>query len=151
MCSASRAALLTGRYPVRSGVYPSVFKPDAANGLSPEEITIAEYLKEKGYATSIVGKWHLGHREEYLPTNQGFDEWFGIPYHMSGGSIDDHVCGFDTNQTIWLPLFEGRRIVEQPVDLTNLAQRYSTVARKFIRRSVESEKPFFLYFPFSRT
>jgi len=149
LCSASRAALLTGRYPVRSGVYPSVFKPDAANGLSPEEITIAEYLKEKGYATSIVGKWHLGHREEYLPTNQGFDEWFGIPYHMSGGSIDDHVCGFDTNQTIWLPLFEGRRIVEQPVDLTNLAQRYSTVARKFIRRSVESEKPFFLYFPFS--
>lgn len=149
LCSASRAALLTGRYPVRSGVYPSVFKPDAVNGLHPEEVTIAEYLKEKGYATSIVGKWHLGHREEYLPTNQGFDEWFGIPYHMSGGSLDDHICGFDKNQTIWLPLFERNDIIEQPVDLTNLAQRYSSVARKFIRRSIENDDPFFLYLPFS--
>lgn len=149
LCSASRAALLTGKYPVRTGVYPSVFKPDAVNGLDPKEVTIAEYLKEKGYATSIVGKWHLGHREEYLPTNQGFDEWFGIPYHMSGGSIDDHICGFDTNETIWLPLFEGKDIVEQPVDLTDLAQRYSKVARNFIRQNVEKETPFFLYFPFS--
>jgi arylsulfatase A-like enzyme len=149
LCSASRSALLTGKYPVRTGVFPGVFKPDAENGLSPDEVTIAEYLKEKGYATSIIGKWHLGQREEYLPTNQGFDEWYGIPYHMSGGSIDSHLCGFDTDGTIWLPLFEGTHIVEQPVDLTNLAQRYASRGREFIRKSVEQNKPFFLYFPFS--
>jgi arylsulfatase A-like enzyme len=147
LCSASRSALLTGKYPVRTGVFPGVFKPDAENGLSPDEITIAEYLREKGYATSIVGKWHLGQRVEYLPTNQGFDEWYGIPYHMSGGSIDSHLCGYDTNGTIWLPLFEGTHIIEQPVDLTNLAQRYATRGREFIRKSVEQKKPFFLYFP----
>ena len=71
LCSASRAALLTGKYPVKTGVYPGVFKPDAVNGLSPEEKTLAEFLKEKNYATSIIGKWHLGHRDEFLPTNQG--------------------------------------------------------------------------------
>jgi arylsulfatase A len=80
LCSASRATLLTGKYAVRTGVYPGVFKPDAVHGLRGEEITIAEYLKDEGYATSIVGKWHLGHRPEFLPTNQGFDEWLGIPY-----------------------------------------------------------------------
>jgi len=149
LCSASRAALLTGRYPVRSGVYPAVFKTDAEDGLNPDEVTMAEYLKEEGYATSIVGKWHLGHRIEFLPTNQGFDEWFGIPYHMSGGSIDTHICGFDQNKTIWLPLFQGTNIVEQPVDLRNLAQRYADAARTFIRKSVENDKPFFLYVPFS--
>lgn len=149
LCSASRASLLTGKYPVRTGVFPGVFKPDAENGLSPNETTIAEYLKEEGYATSIIGKWHLGQREEYLPTNQGFDEWFGIPYHMSGGSIDSHLCGFDTNRTIWLPLFEGNDIVQQPVDLTNLAQKYAEKGRSFIRKSVANEDPFFLYFPFS--
>lgn len=149
LCSASRAALLTGKYPVRTGVFPGVFKTDAENGLSPDEMTIAEYLKEKGYATSIIGKWHLGQRPEYLPTNQGFDEWYGIPYHMSGGSIDSHLCGYDTDRTIWLPLFEGTRIIEQPVDLTNLAQRYAERGRTFIRTSVEQNEPFFLYVPFS--
>lgn len=84
LCSASRATLLTGKYPIRTGVYPGVFKPDAVNGLLPNETTIAEIFKEEGYATSIVGKWHLGHRPEFLPTNQGFDEWLGVPYHMSG-------------------------------------------------------------------
>ena len=93
LCSASRAALMTGKYPVRTGVYPRVFEPDAKYGLLANETTIANYLKEEGYATKIVGKWHLGSRSGYLPTDRGFDEWFGIPYHMSGGSIDGHVCG----------------------------------------------------------
>ena len=149
LCSASRSALLTGRYPVRSGIFPSVFKPDAQYGLGSEEVTIAEYLKEQNYSTSIVGKWHLGQREEYLPTNHGFDEWYGIPYHMSGGSLDNHLCGFDPNATIWLPLFDGTEIVQQPVDLTNLAQRYASKAKQFIERNVARQQPFFLYVPFS--
>ncbi len=151
LCSASRAALLTGKYPVRTGVYPGVFKPDAMNGLLPKELTIANYLKEKGYATSIVGKWHLGHQFDYLPINHGFDSWYGIPYHMSGGSIDGHVCGFDVNETAWLPLFGGNKIEEQPVNLRNLAQRYASKAKLFMRQNVQNEdkKPFFLYLPFS--
>lgn len=147
LCSASRASLLTGKYPVRTGVYPAVFKPGAVYGLLPNETTIAEYLKEEGYATSIVGKWHLGHRDPYLPTNQGFDEWIGIPYHMSGGSLDHHECGFDKNKTMWLPLYDGTTIVEQPVQVQHLAQHYAQRATDFIHRN--SGNPFFLYMAFS--
>ena len=149
LCSASRAALLTGRYPVRTGIYPRVFEPDAVHGLLPNETTLAEHLRDEGYATKIVGKWHLGQREEFLPTNRGFDEWFGIPYHMSGGSVDDHVCGRDVNGTMWLPLFQGTDIVEQPVDLENLAPRYVDESIDFMKKNIEQEKPFFLYLAFS--
>mmetsp|Transcript_27063 Transcript_27063/g.41991 ORF Transcript_27063/g.41991 Transcript_27063/m.41991 type:complete len:588 (+) Transcript_27063:235-1998(+) len=149
LCSASRAALMTGKYPVRTGIYPGVLKPDAVYGLSPDEHTLAEYLKKEGYATSIVGKWHLGQHEPYLPTNQGFDEWLGIPYHMSGGSLDEHICGYDVNRTMWLPLYQDAEIVEQPVQLQDLAQRYGRAATKFIETNVKEETPFFLYLPFS--
>ncbi|KAL9180941.1 hypothetical protein ACHAXT_009746 [Thalassiosira profunda] len=151
LCSASRAALMTGKYPVRTGVYPRVFEPDAAQGLLANETTIAEYLRGEGYATKIVGKWHLGSRPGYLPTDRGFDEWFGIPYHMSGGSLDGHVCGKekDPNGTNWLPLFDGQRIVEQPVDLRNLAPRYVESATDFIDKNAASSTPFFLYMAFS--
>lgn len=149
LCSASRAALLTGRYPVRTGIYPRVFEPDAVHGLLPNETTLAEFLHEEGYASKIVGKWHLGQREEFLPINQGFDHWFGIPYHMSGGSVDDHVCGRDTNGTMWLPLFQGTEIVEQPVDLESLAPRYVDESIDFMKKNIEQDKPFFLYLAFS--
>lgn len=147
LCSASRSALLTGRYPVRSGIYPRVFRPDAVYGLLPEETTIAEYLKQEGYATSIVGKWHLGHRHEFLPINQGFDEWLGIPYHMSGGSVDNHTCNSDANKTMWLPLYEGTNIIQQPVRLSDLSERYAKAATNFIHRNMD--RPFFLYMAFS--
>jgi arylsulfatase A len=149
LCSASRAALLTGKYPVRTGVYPRVFRNDAQFGLLPEETTLAELLKEEGYATSIVGKWHLGQREAYLPTNQGFDSWYGIPYHMSGGSVDNHTCHADTQETMWLPLFSNQIIIEQPVQLGTLATRYASTAVDFVQRNVDKERPFFLYMAFS--
>jgi len=149
LCSASRAALLTGKYPVRTGVYPGVFKPDAVYGLLPNETTLAEYLKNEGYATSIVGKWHLGHRPDYLPTNQGFDESLLIPYHMSGGSLDNHTCIFDENETMWLPLFADEKIVQQPVRVQDLAAKYAQKSKEFIRKNTASQTPFFLYMAFS--
>ena len=151
LCSASRATLLTGKYPVRTGVYPRVFRNDAKYGLLSEEITLAEVLKVEGYATSIVGKWHLGHRPDYLPTNQGFDEWLGIPYHMSGGSVDNHTCNSDTsiNQTMWLPLYENEQIIQQPVQLETLAHTYATKSSQFIERNAKNKTPFFLYMAFS--
>lgn len=122
---------------------------DAKYGLMPNETTVASYLRNAGYATAIVGKWHLGHRSPYLPTNHGFDEWLGIPYHMSGGSLDDHICGYDVNRTMWLPLYQDDQIVEQPVELKDLAQRYAGASERFIRKSVSKGQPFFLYLPFS--
>ena len=145
-----------------------MFANDAANGLPPHEITLADLLKEEGYDTKIVGKWHLGHRDEYLPTaGGGFDEWFGIPYHMSGGSVDEHLCGSNGDATnSWLPLYEGTDIVEQPVRLSGLGPRYAEEAREFVRRdrasggdrgggregaggSERERRPFFLYLAFS--
>jgi arylsulfatase A len=145
LCSASRATLLTGKYPVRTGIYPGVFKPDAANGLKDK--TLASYLKDEGYQTSIVGKWHLGHRPEYLPTSNGFDEWLGVPYHMSGGSVDQHTCVWDEHETMWLPLYRGLDIVQQPVRVQDLTEQYAVQSEQFIRQHADT--PFFLYMAFS--
>jgi arylsulfatase A-like enzyme len=149
LCSASRSALLTGRYPVKTGVYPRVFRPDATFGLLPEETTLAELLKDVGYATKLVGKWHLGHRKPFLPTNQGFDSWYGIPYHMSGGSVDNHTCYDDHEETMLLPLYQDTTIIQQPVKLDDLASLYASSASRFVEENTASHTPFFLYMAFS--
>ena len=84
VCTPSRAALMTGCYPERVGRLPVLFPRDS-RGLNPEETTIAEMLKARGYATACIGKWHLGHKPEFLPTSQGFDYYFGIPYSNDMG------------------------------------------------------------------
>lgn len=127
--SPSRAALLTGRYNTRVGV-PRVFFPRDDNGLPVNEITIARHAKANGYATGCFGKWHLGHKHPHLPTDHGFDEYFGIPYSN------------DMNPR-WL--MDGDRVVEEETPLETLTPRYTERAVKFIETN--SDKPFFLYFP----
>jgi arylsulfatase A len=129
VCSPSRAALLTGRYPTRVGV-PRVFFPEDQEGLHLDETTLANVLKKRGYKTACFGKWHLGRPEAYLPTKRGFDRYFGIPY-----SNDMHPR----------PLMEGTQVVEETATLETLTQRYTQHAVDFIRDSADSA--FFLYLP----
>jgi arylsulfatase A-like enzyme len=139
VCTPSRAALLTGRYPFRSGL-PFVLGPDSENGIPADELTLAEGLKTKGYTTAIFGKWHLGHKEGFLPTQNGFDEYFGIPYS------NDMMPPWVQTETP-LSLWENEQPVEHPVDQDQLTQRYTQRAVDFINKN--SDNPFFLYLPYN--
>jgi len=143
-CSPSRAALLTGRLPARCGV-PYVLFPAEHTGLPPEEVTLAEALKAQGYATACIGKWHLGWDKIHRPQQQGFDEFFGLPYSNDSNEwpVGDpyiQVMGLEP-----LPLMDGDKIVEAPVDQSTLTQRYTERAVQFIRQ--HRDRPFFLYLP----
>ena len=127
LCSPSRASLMTGRYATRVGV-PGVLTADAAVGMSLSEQTIADVVKSVGYKTMCIGKWHLGAKADYLPTKRGFDEYYGIPYSN------------DMSPSV---LLSNASVIETPVQLDTLTQRYTQKAKDFITRSKSS--PFFLF------
>ena len=142
-CSPSRAALLTGCYPLRVGV-PYVLFPKSKDGINSDETTIAELLKTRGYATACFGKWHLGHHAKFLPTRHGFDEYYGLPYSndMWPGHPQNDKYNFPG-----LPLIEGEKIIGYNPDQTQLTTEYTKRSVKFIEKN--KDKPFFLYLPHS--
>ena len=150
-CSPSRAALMTGCIPTRVGVGGN-FGPKSTTGLNPEEMTIAEVLKQKGYATACFGKWHLGHLPQFLPPSQGFDEYFGLPYSNDMWPFHPNVRHLPMEERLkrWphLPLYEGLEITNaqiMPEDQVPLTTRLFERAVKFIDE--HNDKPFFIYLP----
>jgi len=152
VCTPSRAALMTGRYPIRSGMCSNtrrVLFPDSAGGLPQSEITIAKGLKQLGYKTAAVGKWHLGHLPEFLPTSHGFDSYFGIPYSndmdRNGATSPKGRAAFDNpSAEYWnVPLMRNTEVVERPADQTTITKRYTEEAVSFIHKN--QDEPFFLY------
>ena len=161
VCTPSRAALLTGCYPKRVGMHQHVLFPQSTKGLNASEHTIADHLKGQGYATACFGKWHLGHHPEVLPTANGFDTYYGIPYSNDmnhpdnkgkprGGWQGMDILWNDPESTLtkWkTPLFEDEKIVELPVDQRTITRRCTQKAIDFI--TAKKDQSFFVYLPHS--
>jgi len=172
VCSPSRAALMTGCYPKRALPIGHVLFPASAVGLDPSEVTVAEVLKTVGYHTACIGKWHLGDQPEFLPTRQGFDYYFGLPYSNDMGTAEDGAKsnfgrplpsaaananakarnespedGLRGNAQPPLPLLENERVIERvkAAEQATLTERYTQKATQFMRE--HSAGPFFVYFP----
>ncbi len=140
VCTPSRSALLTGRYPIHTGVIHN-FGPDSEGGLPAEEETMAELLKARGYRTKAIGKWHLGAVPGFMPTDNGFDEYFGILY-----SNDMMPPWVKTRRP--LQLYRNNDPTDElPVDQSTLTQRYTDEALEFIERA--EDDPFFIYLPYA--
>ena len=152
VCTPSRAGLLTGRYPIRSGMCSDksrVLFPNSTGGIPEREITLAEQLKQAGYVTGAVGKWHLGHKKEFLPTNNGFDSYFGIPYSNDMDRISPKelthkdVFWEPKSEYFDVPLLQDEEELERPARQEDLTKRYNEAAVSFIEEN--QDKPFFLY------
>jgi arylsulfatase A len=153
VCSASRAALLTGCYPNRIGI-AGALGPRAKHGINEREVTIAELCKSRGYATAIFGKWHLGHHRKFLPVHHGFDEYCGIPYSNDMWPLHPDLVKLPANTEKRkrgypnLPLIEGDQIIDTeitPEDQRQFTTLFTDRAVKFIERN--KDRPFFLYVP----
>ena len=159
VCSGSRTSLMTGCHYQRLSMNAVLF-PNSGKGLHPDEITIAEMLKAAGYRTACIGKWHLGHLPPCLPTYQGFEYYYGIPYSndmwidpanklakdieiRNGLTREDLKKGHKKRN--WVPLFRGEEVIEYPADQATLTKRYTEEAIRFINAG--KDKPFFLYLP----
>jgi arylsulfatase A len=141
VCTPSRAALLTGKLPVRNGITGGlgVFFPNSAGGLPTTETTIAKALKTKNYQTALVGKWHLGSMPQFMPNNHGFDEYFGIPYSNDMENIHQKLAPYPP-----LPLYQNQQIIEQNPDQSQLTKRFTETSIQFIEKN--KNKPFFMYY-----
>jgi arylsulfatase A-like enzyme len=158
-CSPTRAAMMTGRLPIRVG-YNTATPPGIMAGLSPNETTLAEVLSNAGYKTAMFGKWHLGDVNESEPQNVGFDEWFGVLYHFNAYSQPQRI-GYDPNWELGQPIYgmveakkgENLRVV-RPLNLTSMAtvdEECTDRAISYIKNQSNSTEPFFVYLPFTRT
>jgi len=154
VCSASRVSLMTGCYHERVGI-SGALGPSSTIGINPEETTIAEVCKAKGYATAAVGKWHLGHLPKFLPTNHGFDQYFGLPYANDMWPFHPSALHLPMEERLkkWpkLPLIGGTKIIDPEItseEQRQLTSRYTQKAVAFIRRN--KKKPFFLYLAHSQ-
>jgi|TARA_B000000557_G_scaffold252005_1_gene239786 arylsulfatase A-like enzyme len=153
VCSASRAGLLTGCYNVRVGIFGAL-GPKSNNGLHANEVTLAELCKQKGYATAIYGKWHLGHHKQFLPMQHGFDDYFGLPYSNDMWPYHPGVLHLPMKERLkrWphLPLIDKNEIINTQVsgkDQELLTTQYTERAVEFIEKN--RDNPFFLYVPHS--
>ena len=142
VCSPSRAALLTGNYPKRINMHKHVIFPQYDYGMHTDEHTIADMLKDHGYATGMFGKWHLGHREGLMPTDQGFDTYYGVPY---SNDMSTYHRNEKTNYKYNLPLVRNKEVIEWEPDQHVFTKNATEEAIKFIDSN--KDKPFFVYIP----